>query len=420
MTRSSVLFLMPAVTTMQSITGLHTGFLTNMSRLGFQTRAVRVPEMSSELRNVVSGGRPPDVVHAAAPVPANTVGDILRYFPSAKLTVGIDKPQEAKLWEPALAFARAAVLPDRGFLETLSRHSRHFAAMNRIEALERAGALYFISAGIDLKAFDPETDGFISPFSHKHATAGSQWERRVDPGSKAGNHSRLSGAFRSPYDKIDLHVVYVQPETEPFVESSRSFKLFQNAIEGRMHGSKHFIVAMGMPENEAKRIKDIGEMRRDKVILTADVTEELYHVIAAGAGQAVFFPEESSPNYASNEMIRGILTFMRYGTMPVVPNFVAGRNVVEDCTLPDGASGEDLFLSPTGFGFFYDPDSPESLRSAISSAEFHDYRTKVGHGIYSKAVPNAMVAAMGHGIDREAEAYAAFFAKVLGNKERRS
>lgn len=387
---------MPSVVPLQSLAGLHAGFFDHLSNMGFASRTVNVPSAECDLRTLLHGIRTPDIVHVMTPLSANMVSDLLGHFPNTRLTAGIDRPSETALWRSALAFAKAAILPHSTFIDAVPRNVRTLAARNRIEELGRQSALHFISPGIDLDRFDPKNDEHIRPFHLR------------SPGDKAANYWKLqiAGAMRA--DKHNSNIAYLLPRAKATGGAVQRQGHIERFIE-ETHYDRHFILDENVPAGLAQKFSG---RKVDTTAFVDPSDEVMFRIMLAGVGTAVFLSDWRSHGFADNEMMRGILTFMRYGVMPVVPKYVERRGLVEETILPEGTE-KNVWLYPKGFGFFYKPSSYSSIKNAIGIAGAHDFRTTIGHGIFSAVVPNAMTAAMKHGIDAEAAAYAKVFRGLL-------
>lgn len=371
----------------QGIGALPSAFFETLADSGFRTQVANIPSIASGYEEPESfyaavrrfGSRSPDIVHAMRPLSPEAVREIAARMPDATLSVGIDRPSEIGLWGASIMSAKAAILPDESLFRTLP-------AGGRLQGLSQAGAFFFIAPGIDLDAFDPDNDRHISRYSH------------TDPGRKANNYISLMGLFKVYPNRDAQNIAYIG-------EGPEALSLIERAIN-EFHPEKHYILGRRMPpETVMARLQKI----REGHVTFADATKEKnLHMILAGSAIAVFLPEQSSPEFASDEMVRSILMFMRYGAMPVVPQYVACRGIVKPCVLSEGTS-TDVWLHPTGFGFFYDPRRPSSMSDAIGTASMHEFRTKIGHGIHSRAVPNAMIASHRHCIRGAARAYARAF-----------
>lgn len=361
----------------------------------------------------LAGGLPDRIgaICSFGPLPAAAIANLRDRYPSARLIASLDSPRDFRAFEPTVEASDAVIVAHRSFEGFIPSPSRRGAAHNRLLAMSERGLLFCIMPGIDLEKYNPASDDALQPHGGSFC---AQYPRSQDgtigPSGKQENYQTLQHILQLEGSKDIENMAVADP-------GAANADIFKNAFAGYQGGTSVIFFGDGDPSAEIEGLIEYANRRRGSrrstYIRTSD--DRGLRILLAGSGYAVFFDGIPSPEYPSTAAIRSVLLFMRYGTMPIVPKIYEDWGIVERCVLPRGTE-RSTWLTPKGFAFIHD-GSARSISNAIGSASMHDFRTRIGHGIFSQAVPNAMQAAATHDIRAEGKAYAAALRTVIAGSE---
>lgn len=351
-----------------------------------------------------------DAICSFGPLPAAAIGELRAKYAAAKLVACLDCPADFREFEPTIEASDAAIVAHISFERFIPGATRRGGAHNRLIDLSARGLLFHIMPGIDLKGYDPATDGSLSRRGGKFCAEYPQSKGGiVGPSGKKENYHALRHALGLDPSRDAENMAIADP-------GALNAGICRGALGHYPGGIAAVFFGDGPASDDAERLiawanRRGASSRRSAYISTSD--DAKFRLLLAGSGYAVFFEGLPPPGYPSASQIRSVLLFMRYGAMPIVPRIFEDWEIVERCVLPRGTD-RDTWLYPKGFAFIHD-GSATSISDAISSASMHDFRTNIGHGIFSKAVPNAMDAAAGHDIRTEGRAFAAALRRMIGD-----
>jgi len=413
-TAHRVLFLTPPVSPAQSYCAVPSSFFNHVQAAGIHIQHALVHPGANESEGADSfqqilqktGDFRPDIIHVNMPLSDQAMIALRGKWQDAKVVVSVDRPAQIALYSAALVRSDAVVWPHDSFVDVISdRNTRGRLVLARDE-----GRIFAIPPGIDLDEFNPAHDKYRSDYyRYAHERRGGA-DKPTGPNGKARSYQGLmihAGVHMSR-DVENIAYPFV-PDDPDVIAAARPF--LEVIAAHHLGRADTYFMGTERPDGFINEYAALAG-RDDRVGFVNISDPASLRLMLSGSAIAVFFPEPSSPDFASNAMIRSILTFMRYGTMPVVPNSLRGRGVVEECILPE-TEKPPVWLHPEGFGFFYDRHSPGTVISAMGTAAMHEFRTKIGHAIYSGAVPNAMKAAENFGVEKEALAYVEMYRSLL-------